>query len=66
MVLNKTEAGHNSSSDWYECPLCGKTRLTCSKTTLASSGETVAMDTISNTDDLFSEELTGNSYIPAW
>ncbi len=35
MILQRTESGSNSSSEWYHCSFCGKVRLTCSKIALA-------------------------------
>lgn len=37
MLLERTESGQQSNSAWYECPLCGKVRLTCSKTSLVAT-----------------------------
>lgn len=44
MLLERTESGQQSNSAWYECPLCGKVRLTCSKTSLIAAQQSGLAD----------------------
>lgn len=36
MVLERTESSPVSRSEWYNCPLCGKVRMTTEKSTVTS------------------------------
>ena len=39
MTLDRSESGQSSSSEWYQCSLCGKVRLMCSKVNLSAITE---------------------------
>jgi len=55
MVLERQESSPVSSSEWYNCPLCGKIRMTTRKTTAVQHSQHDASD-VDNTElDFYAE-----------